>query len=200
MASQIKVCPHCRGYYERKMNGCCPHCGKKVGIRAPRDRTCPACKYKFKFAVLDGKKRHCPNCGIELYYPQGKLAGQTLLMADKEAVNEILALLEKHISRRDAVNFTFSDSEKRRELFHGYQLVSSASSFIVKQKQQIPPYVLARLAVEEGLANGLAGAMSLAQFRGSAGRLLANAYRKEQARLNVNQMAAASIDYEAFRR
>ena len=95
MASKIKTCPHCGNYYERLFDGRCPHCEESITKRKCALRTCPACNYQFTHAKVINGVRTCINCQAELFYPTGRLKGKTLLLADKEAVGEMLSLLEK---------------------------------------------------------------------------------------------------------
>lgn len=50
-------------------------------------RTCPQCSNEFTRAKRKNKIAHCPHCQTALFYPNGKMKGQTILYADKEDVD-----------------------------------------------------------------------------------------------------------------
>lgn len=131
MPNQFKICPHCEGKFERKIDGKCPLCSREVKTK---QRRCPACSVVFERCLKEGNKRFCPECGVELFYPTGiKMRGQTILAADKETAEIIVSILEDHISHRSNTVFAFEFSERPAELVHAYALIDRSKVYLKKQ-------------------------------------------------------------------
>jgi hypothetical protein len=205
-----KICPHCDGWYECLFEGKCPHCDKPIGRksytytkRSNTLRTCPSptCRKQFKLSKIKNEIRHCPHCDVQIFYPQGRLKGQTLLYSEKLAAAALVELLLSHITERDnhTWRFELKKSETAREIVHAYDIVAQAKKEVKRRGLQIEPEELATLFVSDALANGYAKCDSLLPIRGNISKISNRVCKAQKAKEKVNKTMTQAIDYSAFR-
>lgn len=93
-------------------------------------RTCPSCASEFKRCKMVDKIRTCPQCKIQVHYMSG---GEVVLYEDKLQAGELVGALERHISRRDGINFEFDYAGLSKELKLAYSLIDRAKKYLARQ-------------------------------------------------------------------
>jgi hypothetical protein len=208
MATRFRVCPHCKGKFDRRTEGKCPLCMQDVSCYS--ERQCPACQFYFRMSKRIDGKPHCPNpdCRVELYYPQGKtMLGQTILAADKDTSVKVVEMLEQHISIRninligEPVVFVFEGSERNIEIKHAYALLDRSKTFLKRNNCDWSPHeftieVMEHILADKWYAENL---VTLKQLRNDISKIGMDVYRvkKRNARINESQRQTY-IDYKAF--
>ena len=95
-----------------------------------RTRACPSCTLEFKRCKKVDKIRTCPLCKIQIHYMS---SGETILYEDKLQAGELVSALERHISKRDGINFEFDYAGLAKELKLAYGLIGRAREYLTRQ-------------------------------------------------------------------
>lgn len=147
---------------------------------------CPLCRKGFDRR----KKGCCPNCSEPLYYPGGRLKGQVLTQAEKEAADHCLEMLEEAISRRDGVRFEFDAPGERKERSILYQIIIRARLYLSKVPDMYG-WTSASFSIDllTDIVEGWAAAWikSFAQINSSVARAAHELYRSRKIQEQVDR-------------
>lgn len=94
-----------------------------------RTRKCPSCLSEFKRCRKVEGIRTCPRCAIQIHY----MREDTILYEDKLQANKLVNALERHISKRDGINFKFDYVGLAKELKLAYGLIDRAREYLARQ-------------------------------------------------------------------
>lgn len=153
-------------------------------------RTCPKCHFTFNKARVQHKTRHCPTCGAPLFY-QGK---DTILLADKLAVDEVMAKVSHCIEIREGV-IPFPDAkDTARERKFAYDILARCKVFLERNKALIEPHKFFVGLFEFILNNPWweEHIKSILQLKNAISKLAVEYYSELRSRLNINQSLESS--------
>lgn len=166
-----------------------------TGIRIPK--LCPNCNEEFtRYLLIEKKRKHCPHCRVELHVCTGKHLRGLFLKADDDCANNLVTILEQHISKRNDLEFTFNRSERAKQVVHAYGLVKRAKDFIKAQKVDygITPYDLVQDALKELLLKDFWQTTDdLLLVRNKIGPLAQQLYKERRNKLRARQNAEATF-------
>lgn len=95
-----------------------------------RTRKCPSCLSEFKRCKKVDEIRTCPECKIQVHYMKN---GDTILYEDKLQAGQLVTVLERHISKRDRINFEFEGAARIKELSLAYSIIDRARAYLARQ-------------------------------------------------------------------
>lgn len=205
--AQFRVCPHCKGTFDRKHEGKCPHCET---VLAQSTRQCPSCEHVFSRCKSENnhpsghRRKLCPNCGLELYYPQSiRMRGQTILMADKEAASLIVEIVEEHISHREQVIFVYDGNERNVEIIHAYALIDRSKTFLKRQNNDLglSAHTFTVELVQAVLKDRYwrENLVSLRQLRNDISKIAVDLFRQKKLNYTINEAQKQTyVNYQAF--
>lgn len=96
-------------------------------------RTCPDCDYTFKKCKKIDRERTCPGCGVGLYYDGEGTILLSVRTAAVKAAGSVVGVLERHISKRDGLDFIFEGACRAKELRLAYMLIERAEGYLSRQ-------------------------------------------------------------------
>lgn len=96
-------------------------------------RECPNCGRIFKRCKMKGKVRTCSSCQVELYYDGGSTVLLSIRRAEIKAADDVVGVLERHISKRDGLNFRFQGAERAKERHLAYGFIERAEKYLSYQ-------------------------------------------------------------------
>lgn len=94
-----------------------------------RTRTCPSCNSRFKMCKKVNGIRTCRICSVQIHYR----GNDTVLYDDFLCAGNLVGLLEKHISKRDGLDFAFDYADRARELSFAYNILDRARKYLARQ-------------------------------------------------------------------
>lgn len=183
MKNKLKECPACHKPFMHRIENKCPHCEVELDQQRKVSRTCPSCGHSFKQSKRVNNIPHCPKCQTPLYFPTGRMQGQTLLQRDKDTCQQIVTIVEEHIGKREKCEYVFEGSERNAQITHAYALLDRSKTFFRRNNEKnLDPHDFTIDLLKRVLKDGWWGQnlKSLAQIRSSVGQFALELYKQKR--------------------